>query len=229
MAKPGLYSDDAGLKRSSQEVLSKALVAVLRLIHPFMPFITEELWQRMPHEGKSVMRAPYPEPEEFPYDTGSLEEMELVSGAIAAIRNIRGEMNIPPGKRVNVVIEAPVAGEAAVLEENLVHIKNLASVEQAEILAETEKPEASASGVFGGNQVHVLLKGLLDFEEEKKRLRKAIQKMEKEMTSSNKKLANPSFLEKAPSEVVQEVREKVRDMELRLKRLNDNLQFFEAI
>jgi len=229
MAKHGLYSDDPDLKRSSRFVLNKAMLAVIRLIHPFMPFISEELWHRMPGAEGSVMKAPFPEPGEFQVDEDSLAEMDLVFGLIGAVRNIRGEMNIPPGKRVSVVVECPDEGEAALVRENLMHVKSLASVEEAEIVSASEKPEASATGVFGRNQVHVLLKGLLDFEEEKKRLRKAIQKLEKDLASSGKKLSNSAFLEKAPPEVVEEVRGKVGDMELRVERLRRNLGLFEAL
>jgi valyl-tRNA synthetase len=119
--------------------------------------------------------------------------------------------------------------ESDTIRENLAHVRALAGVGEAEIARSTEKPEASATGVFGENQVHILLKGLLDFEEEKKRLRKAIQKLEKETVLYNKKLDNQGFLQKAPAEVVDEVRERVRNMELRLARLNENLGFFEAI
>jgi len=229
MAKQGLYSKDEAEKRSARHVLAKVMLDVLKLIHPFMPFVTEELWHKMPGAQGSVMKAAFPEPDDIPYDVKALKEMELVTGLITAIRNVRGEMNIPPGKPVSVVIEVPEESEARVIRENVIHVQSLAKVEDVEIAAAAEKPEASATAVFGRNQVHVLLKGLLDFEEEKNRLRKAIQKIEKDMSASKKKLSNPAFLEKAPAEIVEEVREKVRDMEHRLGRLNENLAFFESI
>ncbi len=229
MAKQGLYSDHETLKRSTRFVLRKAMLGVLRLIHPFMPFVTEELWNRMPGTSGSIMTAPFPRPGDYPFDESATAEMELLSGLITTVRNIRGEMNIPPGKSVNVVVEMSGKNEAGVIGDNVSHIRALAGVGEAEIVENAEKPEASATGVFGDNQVHVLLKGLLDFEEEKKRLSKAIQKIEKEMTLYNKKLANQGFVQKAPSEIVDEVREKVRNMELRLARLNENLGFFEAM
>jgi valyl-tRNA synthetase len=229
MAKQGLYSDDETLKRSTRFVLQESMLGVLRLIHPFMPFVTEELWHRMPGSSGSIMEAPFPEPVDYRPDESALEEMELLSGLITAIRNIRGEMNIPPGKSVNVVVEVRGEEDAGVVEENVVHVKALAGVGEVELTAGAEKPEASATGVFGDNQVHVLLKGLLDFEEEKKRLRKAIQKIEKEMALYTGKLANRGFVEKAPPEVVEEAREKVGSMKQRLGRLNENLVFFESM
>ncbi len=229
MAKQGLYSEDETLKRSTRFVLRKAMLGVLRLIHPFMPFVTEELWHRMPGTSGSIMAAPFPQPGDYPSDGSATAEMELLSGLVTAIRNIRGEMNIPPGKSVNVVVEMSGKDEAGVIRDNVAHVRALAGVGEAEIVESAEKPEASATGVFGDNQVHVLLKGLLDFEEEKKRLRKAIQKFEKEMDLYNKKLANQGFMQKAPPEVVDEVRERVRNTELRLARLNENLGFFMAM
>jgi len=229
MAKQGLYSKDEDLERSARSVLRSAVLGVIRLAHPFMPFVTEEIWSRMPGTEGSIMVSPFPAPEEYAGDESSLEEMEVVMGLITAVRTIRGEMNIPPGKKVNVIVEAPRRQDEDLIRGNIAHLQALAGVDSVEIFESVEKPEASATGVFGNNQVHLLLKGLLDFEEEKKRLRKAIQKMEKEMASSNKKLANPGFLKKAPPEVVEEVRERVKDMELRLAKLNENLGFFEAI
>ncbi|MFP3928070.1 MAG: valine--tRNA ligase [Desulfobacteraceae bacterium] len=229
MAKQGLYSDSQGLKRSSRAVLRRTMLAVLRLIHPFMPFVTEELWQRIPGAEGSVMKAAFPDPEDFPGDADAQREMDLVGGLITAVRNIRGEMNIPPGKKVNIVVEVPDQEEARIIQGNVGHVQSLAKVEEAEITGSIPKPEASATGVFGENQVHVLLKGLLDFEEEKKRLQKAIQKLEKEMAASNRKLSNPAFLEKAPADVVEEVRGRVESMESKLARLNANLSFFENI
>ncbi|MCF8062706.1 MAG: class I tRNA ligase family protein, partial [Deltaproteobacteria bacterium] len=229
MAKQGLYSQDEALKRSTRYVLRQAMLGVLRLAHPFMPFVTEELWHRMPGTEGSVMTAPFPRPEDYLEDPAALEEMDLLMGLITAIRNIRGEMNIPPGKKVSVVAETPDRDQADVIRRNIAHIGALASVASVEITESTEKPEASATAVFGDNQVHVLLKGLLDFEEEKRRLRKAVQKIEKEMTASNKKLANQGFMQKAPPEVVDEVRERVSGMEQKLARLNANLEFFESI
>ncbi len=229
MAKQGLYSEDEALKRSTRYVLRQAMLGVLRLAHPFMPFVTEELWHRMPGTEGSVMTASFPRPEDYLEDRAALEEMDLLMGLVTAVRNIRGEMNIPPGKKVSVVVEMPDREQADVIRRNIAHVQALAGVASVEIEESTEKPEASATGVFGDNQAHVLLKGLLDFEEEKRRLRKEARKTEKEMAASNKKLANRGFLEKAPPEVVEEVRERVSGMEQKLARLNANLEFFESI
>ena len=111
----------------------------------------------------------------------------------------------------------------------MAHIKNLAGVDTVTAETSVKKPEASATSVFGQNQVHVLLKGLIDFDEEKKRLKKEIKKIEKEMEGSTKKLSNKGFLDKAPDEIVEKVREKVAVMNEKIDKLTKNLNFFEAI
>jgi valyl-tRNA synthetase len=119
--------------------------------------------------------------------------------------------------------------ESAILGRNLVHIQTLAKVDDISIDSGVPKPEASATAVFGQNQVHVLLKGLLNFEEERNRLSKEIKKIEKDIEASDKKLSNKNFLGKAPAEIVAKVKEKVETLSLKLEKLNQNLSFFETI
>jgi len=229
MAKQGLYGQDEALKQSTRHVLQKVLMTVLRLLHPFMPFVTEEIWHRLPGSEGSIMRAPFPEPSEFPVDEEALREMALVAGVITGVRNIRGEMRIPPSRKVGILIEVPDREEAEVIRRNLTHIQNLAGIDSVGIDSTIAKPEASATAVFGRNQVHVLLKGLLDFEEEKNRLRKEIKKLQKDLDVSNKKLSNENFIGKAPPEIIENVREKVESMGVMLEKLTQNLNFFESI
>ena len=206
-----------------------ALKAVVKLLHPFMPFVTEEIWQRLPGVQGSIMTAPFPEKQEFAFDGPAIKEMSLVMGAITGIRNIRGEMNLPPSKKVDIAIEAPDPKEAEILANNIPHLQSLARVESVNIGTSVVKPKGSATAVFGPNQVHVLLKGLLDFEEEKKRLRKEIAKVEKDLDMIGRKLSNPQFLEKAAPEVIEEVREKKEALGVKIDKLRDNLSFFEAM
>ena len=229
MAKENLYGDDPVLRASSGAIAREVLMAVLKLLHPFMPFVTEEIWQRLPGTASSIMVAEFPSSSHFMEDRDALEEMELLMGAISGIRNIRGEMNIPPGKKVNVVLDVAGTEDREVLTQNLSHLRTLSKVDEVVLEAGVPKPEASATAVFGRNQVHVLLKGLLDFEEERKRLRKAIGKLEKEIGISRKKLSNPNFVEKAPSHIVAEVKEKVETLTHKLEKLNQHLHFFESI
>ncbi len=229
MAKQGLYGDDENLKKSTLFVMEEVLTAVLKLMHPFMPFVTEEIWQRLPGTTESIMKSAFPEVSEFAADESALKEMDLLMGIITGIRNIRGEMNIPPSRQVSVVMEVPDAVEASLVQENLEHIRNLAKVDSLEVGTRITKPEASATAVHGQIQVHVLLKGLLDFGEERKRLKKQIASIEKDMAGSSKKLANRQFMEKAPQDIVENVKKKVENLQEKLDKLNHNLKFFESI
>ena len=229
MAKQGFYAQDETLKKSTLHVAQEILAAVLKMAHPFMPFVTEEIWQRLPGTNGSIMAARFPEPGDFNVDAEALSDMELVMGVVTGIRNIRGEMNISPSKQVTIVIEAPEARDAEILRLNMAYIQSLAKVDSASVSSKAAKPEASATAVFGHNQVHVLLKGLLDFGEERNRLRKEIVKIEKEMETAKKKLANEQFMSKAPEDIVDSVREKVEIGNVKLEKLNHNLKFFEEI
>ncbi len=229
MAKQGLYGKDRDVKESTKAVAQEVLMGAVKLLHPFMPFVTEEIWEKLPGTEGSIMIARFPEASDYIKDENALKEMNLLMGVITGIRNIRGEMNISPSKKVNILIDVAEKEEADFLISNLVHIKTLAKVEDATIASGIPKPEASATAVFGQNQIHVILKGILDFQEERKRLGKQIEKIEKEIKVSNRKLSNKGFLEKAPAEIVEEVREKVETMTLKLEKLNQNLRFFEKL
>jgi valyl-tRNA synthetase len=227
MSKQALYGDDMPTKETARAVIQEVLTGSLKLLHPFMPFVTEEIWQRLPGSSGSIMTAPFPEPSGLMADEEAIKEMELLAGVITGIRNIRGEMNIPPSKKVNVMIDVASKEEESILSNNLAHIHNLGKVDEVSIGSGIPKPEASATAVFGNSQVHILLKGILDFEEERKRLEKRINKIKKDIESSNKKLSNKKFLEKAPAEIVAEVKGKAETMCIELSKLNQNLFFLE--
>ncbi len=229
MAKEWLYSDDEKINYSVRCTLKKLLSGILRILHPFMPFITEEIWHRLPGAEGSIMKANFPESLEYPDDAGAVRDMAGLMGVINGIRNIRGEMNIHPSKKVDIHIEIPEDSLRETLLANLSYVKNLARVENAIVEKELPKPEASATAVFEGNQIHILLKGIIDFDEEKGRIKKEIAKVEKEIDGSEKKLSNKGFLEKAPDDVIEKVKEKVSALQTRLNKLEENLSFFEGI
>ena len=229
MAKLGLYGDNEQIRESSRDILQKALMAVLKLLHPFMPFVTEEIWQRLPGTEGSIMVAPFPDPSEFPVDEQALREMDLLMGVITGVRNIRGEMGISPAKKVDILLDMPNPEEREIIRRNIAHIQSLARVDSVQVAAKVAKPEASATAVFGENQVHVLLKGLLDFQEEQRRLKKEIKKIERDMEAAGNKLSNKQFMDKAPEDVIEKVKEKVAAMQLQLEKLNHNLNFFASI
>jgi len=229
MAKLSLYHKDPGERNATALFSLKALKAILSLLHPFMPFVTEDIWQKLPGCSGSIMEAPFPEPSWFEMDETACAEMDLLSGTITAIRNVRGEIGIPPSTKVNVVVDTPDPENRRVLEENLAHIVNLARVADVEFQTGVPKPSSSATAVFEHIQVHVLLKGVMDFEEEKRRLTKEINKLEKDISFSRKKLENEGFLSKAPSEVIAEVKEKVGSMVAKRDKLVNNVEFLKEM
>jgi len=229
MAKQELYGEDGVSKETARAVVQEALMVALKLLHPFMPFITEEIWQKLPGTDGSIMTASFPEVSDFLIDEDALKEMNLLMGVIAAIRNIRGEMNISPSKNVNLIIDAKSEQDEEILERNLSYIQTLAKVDGVSIGLGLPKPEKSATAIFEETSVHVLLEGLIDFGEEKKRIGKAINKIEKEMAASNKKLSNKGFLQKAPAEIVADVKTKFEDLSAKLSKLKQNLSFLETI
>ena len=224
MVKYALYGKDPKVKVSSQKVLKKALSAILRILHPFMPFVTEEIWQRLQGNRLSIMEAEWPKPDEFVHDSDAIEEMKIVKEIIVGIRNVRGEMNIPPAAEVTVIADVPYLEEQCIIEKNIHYIKLLARVKQISIEKNIIKPPRSGSAVAGRNQVHVLLEGVVNLEEERQRIQKEIKKAEKELGKLKRKLQNQQFLTKAPDEIVKKVRAEADDMEEKIKKLNTNLE-----
>jgi len=231
MAKKGLYGNDTTLRSSTRETLKEVLSAVLRMCHPFMPFVTEDIWEKLPYTNGSIMKAPFPERSEYLDDSEALNEMGTVMGVVGAVRAIRGEMNIPPSKKVLVVIDIHEGEDSikTILTENIHHIESLAKAENPVVDIGLKKPAGSATSVVGSVQVHVVLKGLLDFDEEKKRLQKEIAKKDKDIDLMAKKLSNKGFIEKASPDVVSEVKERHESLSLGREKLLKNLHFFESI
>lgn len=229
IAKLELYSKDPKRIGVAQSVMQILLSGVVRLLHPFVPFITEEIWQRLPHAEGSVMVAPFPQPSEFMSDMESIEQMDLLKAVITGIRNIRGEMNIPPKTSVKTVIDVKGPKEREILKNSATYITSLAKVESIDFVSGIEKPKSSATYVFGDIQVHVLLEGLINYEDERRRMRKEIKKIEREMALSRKKLENKDFLNQAPPSIVEGVKEKVDLIGLKLEKLNQNLTILEGL
>ena len=175
------------------------------------------------------MAAPFPQPAEFLFDESSLEEVDLLKALITGIRNVRGEMNIPPNKLVKVAIDVKGSRQRKILEDNFPCITSLARVESIDLASGMQKPESSASYVFGDIQVHVLLTGLMNYDDERKRVRKEIKKIEREIDVSRRKLANKDFLNHAPSDIVEGVKGKVELISLKLEKLNQNLAILEGL
>ncbi len=228
MSKWYLYGDDLDKKKNTMITLVSVLSAILRILHPFMPFVTEEIWQKLPGVKKSIMISKFPEPEDFFEDQEAVKEIKFVMDIITGIRNIRGELRIPPSKKVNVVIDAPER-KAELINRYMHHVRSLAKVEDISIGYGIERPDSSATSVVEDVSIYVLLKGLLNIEEEKKRIIKEMKKLQKDIDMFKKKLSNKNFVEKAPSHVVEEVREKLNIANEKFEKLNQSLRLFESI
>jgi len=214
ISKPAIYGKDQDVKNAYLRTLLEVLEGMLRLLHPIMPFISEDIWQKLPipKPSKSIMIAPFPSPEDYPYDEAAEKELTLVMEVINTLRNIRGENSIKPGVRLPAVLIAAEESSVKLLENHRVHIEALGKVGSLEIRVGGAAPEKSAVGVVSGVEVHVPLGGLVDFAEELKRLEKENTKLEKDLTIVQKKLANDEFLNNAPPDVVE--KEKSRHDEL---------------
>jgi valyl-tRNA synthetase len=220
--------------------LLTVLEQALRLLHPFMPYITEELWQKLPgahgellHRAyagatPSIMLAAYPEERSELIDENAEWEMQAVIDLITRVRNIRSEMNIKPGERLTLLIGSPDEKLQAVFTANTAQISRLARAAEVSIKAKLEAPRASARAVLiGGAEVAVPLEGLIDFEQERQRLAKEKDKLAAESTRLEAQLANPQFAERAPAEKVAELRARIADIAQRTAQLDQTIKNLE--
>lgn len=210
MIKPHLYGDDPASKSTAQAVALRVLSEILVLLHPIMPFVTEEIWQKLPHSTGSIMQARLPIFQAQWVDDEAEEQMDLIMNVVNGIRNIRGEMNVPPASRVEVACLCATDAEKKLISEHQGTIRDLGRLSRLDVglAGEMQKPSIAASAVTGQVEIHVVLKGVLDFEVEARRLEKELAKMEKEFGFTQKKLQNEDFLQRAPADVIEKEREK---------------------
>jgi valyl-tRNA synthetase len=224
LIKPVLYGDDEEAKARTQSVLAHVLSVILRLLHPIIPFVTEEIWHKLPMVDGSVMVAPFPTAEDGRPDPDAEKKMAVIQGVITAVRNIRGEMNVPPSQKIQTIMMSDNAFSREVIQGHQEFILSLIRGDSVEVTEPKEKPKGVAAQVAGDVEVLVKLAGLIDFDEEARRLEKEIAKVEKEMAVGQKKLSNQGFLNKAPADVVAKQKEKVADLQVRLDKLSQNLE-----
>jgi valyl-tRNA synthetase len=228
-AKPALLAgappENAARARA---VLLHVLERVLRLLHPVMPFLTEEIWQRLPHEGDSIARAPYPRPSEGAVDARAEADMEVLMEVVQTLRRLRSEMNIDPGRRVPLLFR-PHGGAGphplAAHRDLVLGLARLASAEEARDLG-SRGPAARA--VAAGVDLAVPLDQVLDVAAERARLKRDIEKLERERAGHAARLGNPDFLSRARPEVIDKVRGIDRELQEKLDRLAATLRSLEA-
>ena len=227
LSKSRLNSDHADEKHATQNVLVHVLEATLKLLHPFMPFITEEIWQKLPKEGTSIMVAAFPEFDPKKEDSEAETHLQWVMEITNAARNIRGEMNLKPSLKIPLRIKTKDAEKELIANTSAHYIIELARLEGLEVGPSVVKPKVSASSILSDAEVIVPLEGLMDFGEEKKRIEKELKKVEKEIIFLSKKLSNQNFVDKAPPDVIEKDRQKHKDLSEKQTKLQVHLQTIE--
>jgi len=211
MAKLTFYGEDEAAKKTTRSILAYVLDNTMRLLHPFMPFITEEIWQNLPHEGESITVAAWPEVDSALTDDAAAEEMKLLVDIIRAVRNIRAEVNTPMSKQIKLMLKAKDEETLAVLKKNAAYIERFCNPESLELSTDASAPEKAMTAVVTGVELFLPLAGLINIDEEIARLEKELDKWTKEVSRVQGKLNNERFISKAPQKVVDEEKAKEQD------------------
>ncbi len=231
LSKPVIYNkenkENAVLRRATLTCLLYVLEHLLRLLHPFMPFVTEEIWQTVPHKGKSIMIAPYPLYTDR--DEEAEDKMSYLMEAITGIRSIRGELNIAPSAELAVHIKPLNTEVETVLQDNVLYIKRLAKAKDVKIGMDISKEKGSATSVKEHLEVYIPLEGLLDVDTEIKRLRKDLKKVDNTIAMLDRKLLNEDFIQKAPKEVVEKEKKRYNEFMQKRERIIEGINRLEEL
>ncbi len=231
LAKPRLYNKEGGRDRQTVQYL---LVSILRhmmeLLHPFMPFVTEHIWQHLPHEGESIMVAPWPSTLSMEGFSSAAAHMNVMMDGIKGIRNMRAEMNVPMGKRSEVILVPATDELKGILETHGDYFHTLGWAEKVTVLSpDAPKPENATVTVVNGLEVYLLLKDLIDADKEKERIAKEQATVLKEIARLEGKLNNQGFLAKAPEAVVAKEKEKLEEYRQKQQALNEREEFLKTL
>src|SRR5690625_940667 len=208
MAKLPLYGEDEAKKHMTRSVLAHVFDQTMRMLHPFMPFITEEIWQQLPHEGESITIADWPSVAPEYHDEVAAKRMKRLVSIIKSVRNIRSEVDTPMSKPITLLIHAETDEVVEELKANQHYLEKFCNPEQLTIAQTLDVPDKAMTAVVTGAEIYLPLEGLIDFDKEIARLEKELKKWQKEVDFVQKKLANKNFVEKAPKKLVSEQREK---------------------
>lgn len=211
MSKETLAGDDKAAKLTTRSILVYVLDNTLRLLHPIMPFVTEEIWQSVPHVGESLVVATYPTVHPEQMDEKAAEEMEFLMDFIRSVRTVRNEMNTPLSKPINIIAKVSDAAHYAILKENESYIARFSNPEEFVYGEDVEAPSDAVTSVITGAEIYLPLAGLINIEDEIARLEKEAEKLQQEVDRVEKKLSNEKFVAKAPAAVVEAERAKGAD------------------
>jgi len=229
LSKPVLQSDDASaaLQRGTRKTLIEVLEAILRLLHPIMPFITEEIWQQVAPRagitGDTIMLRPYPETSDIPGDQDAVDNMQWVKQFILGVRQIRGEMDISPGKFLPVILQNADQQDRERVQRNLLLLQRVGRVESITELASGEEAPVSAAALLEEMRLLVPMKGLIDVDAERSRLGKQRDKVEAELARAIGKLGNEKFVNNAPADVVTQERARAAEFEKTIGQLDEQI------
>ena len=211
MSKETLAGDDEAAKLTTRSILVYVLDNTLRLLHPIMPFVTEEIWQSVPHVGESLVVATYPTVHPEQMDEKAAEEMDFLMDFIRSVRTVRNEMNTPLSKPINIIAKVSDAAHYAILKENESYIARFSNPEEFVYGEDVEAPSDAVTSVITGAEIYLPLAGLINIEDEIARLEKEAEKLQQEVDRVEKKLSNEKFVAKAPAAVVEAERAKGAD------------------
>jgi valyl-tRNA synthetase len=222
-----LAGDDPEAARRAALILRHVLDTLLRLLHPFIPFITEELASRIPNNGETIMRGPFPAFDESAVNEEAEREMGLLMDLISAVRNIRAEMNLPPSQRLPLVVVPSTREELELVDTNRATVIDMARITELQLDdpgTDKEPPRNSATAVVGNMRAFVPLDGIVDPDAEIARLEKELAKIEKDLSAAQKKLSNENFLSKAKPEAVEKQQKKSADLSAKSIGLKESLE-----
>ena len=235
LSKPVLQAEEisAALQHGTRRTLVEVLEALLRMLHPFMPFITEEIWQQVAERagvhGDTIMLQRYPEASAHAADDDAVADIEWVKQFILGLRQIRGEMDIPPGKALPVLLQHAAASDRERAERHALLLARVGRVESVAILEDGREPPAAATALFGQMRLLVPMKGLIDVEAERSRLGKQMDKVRAELARANGKLGNENFVNNAPAAVVEQERQRAQEFQRAIEQLEEQLEKLEAL
>ena len=230
LSKPVLQSDDApeAMQRGTRRTLIETLEALLRLLHPLMPFITEEIWQQVAPRagitGETIMLQPFPEPDDSLDVADAAADIDWVRNFILGIRQIRGEMDISPGKALPVLLQGSTDVDRTRSTRYANLLERVGRVESVTVLGDGEEPPAAATALLGDMRLLVPMKGIIDVEAERARLEKQKDKVTADLARARGKLGNENFVNNAPAEVVEQERARAAEFEKTIAQLDEQLE-----